>query len=75
MVLQTIKIHHHTVPAPTVPHPDAEGKARGAVPMPSRSLSQVSFFDPEFVCPSCLVPGSVPWLLARHRSMLFPPWA
>jgi hypothetical protein len=42
--------------------------------MPIRSLDQSSFFDPEFVCPSCLEPGTVPWLLARCRSKLFPNW-
>lgn len=42
--------------------------------MPRRSLSQGSFFDPEFVAPDCLVPGTVPWLLARFRSRLFPAW-
>jgi len=42
--------------------------------MPRRSLKQSSFFDPEFVCPSCLEEGTVPWLLARFRSKLFPEW-
>lgn len=42
--------------------------------MPVRSQSQSSFFDPQFLCPDCLVPGTVPWLLGRHRSLLFPPW-
>ena len=42
--------------------------------MPQRTLSQVSFFDPEFVMPNCLEPGTVPWLLARYRSLLFPKW-
>ena len=42
--------------------------------MPLRSLSQGSFFDPSFIRPSCLQPGSVPWLLARHRHLLFPSW-
>ena len=42
--------------------------------MPYRSLTQCSFFDPEFVEPNCLKAGSVPWLLARHRSHLFPAW-
>ena len=42
--------------------------------MPCRTLSQQSFFDPEFVMPGCLKAGTVPWLLARHRSRLFPPW-
>lgn len=42
--------------------------------LPVRSLSQSSFFDPQFVCPDCLVRGSVPWLLATHRSLLFPAW-
>lgn len=42
--------------------------------MPRRSLSQSSFFDPEFVMPQCLQPGTLPWLLARHRSLLFPRW-
>ncbi len=42
--------------------------------MPRRCLSQTSFFDPEFACPGCLEPGTVPWLLARFRSRLFPAW-
>lgn len=42
--------------------------------MPHRSLSQTSFFDPEVVQPDCLEPGTVPWLLARFRSRLFPAW-
>lgn len=42
--------------------------------MSVRSLSQNSFFDPEFVDPGCLEPGTVPWLLGRYRSMLFPAW-
>jgi len=42
--------------------------------MPRRSLSQSSFFDPEFVQPDCLERGTVPWLLARYRSKLFPQW-
>jgi hypothetical protein len=42
--------------------------------MPRRSLSQTSFFDPEVVQPDCLEPGTVPWLLARFRSELFPAW-
>ena len=42
--------------------------------MPLRRFSQRSFFDPEFVCPSILDTGTVPWLLGRCRSQLFPPW-
>lgn len=42
--------------------------------MSLRTLSQVSFFDPEFVMPSALTPGTLPWLLARHRSMVLPSW-
>lgn len=42
--------------------------------MPTRFIDQTSFFDPEFACPGCIEPGSVPWLLARHRSKLFPSW-
>jgi hypothetical protein len=33
-----------------------------------------SFYDPEFVDPDCLEPGTLPWLLARHRSIWFPVW-
>lgn len=33
-----------------------------------------SFFDPEFVAPRCLEPGTVAWLLAKHRSTWFPDW-
>jgi hypothetical protein len=42
--------------------------------MPQRSLSQASFYDPEVVQPDGLEPGTVPWLLARYRSVLFPAW-
>jgi hypothetical protein len=42
--------------------------------MPCRSLSQQSFYDPEFVQPDCLESGTMPWLLARFRSSLFPAW-
>lgn len=42
--------------------------------MSLRSLSQVSFFDPEFVLPTALTPGTLPWLLGRHRSMVLPAW-
>jgi hypothetical protein len=42
--------------------------------MPQVSLSQQSFFDPEFVSPSILEPGTLPWLLARYKSYLFAPW-
>ena len=42
--------------------------------MPRRSLKQDSFFDPQLVCPSCLQEGTVFWLLAHHRSKLFPHW-
>lgn len=42
--------------------------------MSSRNLTQTSIHDPEFVDPDCLEPGTVPWLLARYRSLLFPPW-
>ena len=42
--------------------------------MPRRSLSQSSFFAPEFVMPHCLEPGTTPWLLAKYRSMLYPAW-
>jgi len=43
-------------------------------PMTWRTLSQKSFFDPEFVCPGCLEPGTLAWLLGRYRSKLFPDW-
>lgn len=42
--------------------------------MPVRSLKQGSFFDPRVAAPSCLVVGSVPWLLAHWRDVLCPPW-
>jgi hypothetical protein len=42
--------------------------------MPVRSLAATSFFDPEFVSPGCLVPASLPWVLARGRSQWFPAW-
>jgi hypothetical protein len=42
--------------------------------MPVRSLSQSSFFDPAFVCPTLLKPGTVAYLLAHHRAEVFPAW-
>lgn len=42
--------------------------------MPFRPVSIGSFFAPEFVAPGCLEAGSVPWLLAKHRSIWFPDW-
>jgi len=42
--------------------------------MPLRPLTQSSFFDPEYACPACIVPGTVAWVLARKRSALFPAW-
>jgi len=42
--------------------------------MPIRSLSQRSFYDPEIAQPYCLEEGTVPWVLARYRSLLFPAW-
>ena len=51
--------------------------ARGSIlvsPMSLRPLMQASFFDPTFLVPDCLESGSVAWLLARHRALLFPEW-
>ena len=42
--------------------------------MSRRTLSQQSFFALEYVMPDCLQEGTVPWLLARHRSLLMPQW-
>lgn len=42
--------------------------------MPRRSLSQRSFYDPELAMPDCLEPGTVPWVLARYRTELYPDW-
>ena len=42
--------------------------------MSTRSLSQISFFDPSFLAPDCLVPGTVAWLLATVGEKLFPAW-
>ncbi len=42
--------------------------------MPVRPLFVRSFFDPEFASPGCLLPGSLPWVLARGRSKWFPAW-
>jgi hypothetical protein len=48
--------------------------SQGVEPVPVRSLAATSFFDPEFVSPGCLAPGSLPWVLARCRSTWFPAW-
>ena len=42
--------------------------------MPHRSLSQSSFFDPEFADPTCVPEGTLPWLLARFGAELMPGW-
>lgn len=42
--------------------------------MPVKSLSQSSFFSPEFADPTCVVPGTLVWLLRSHSQMLFPAW-
>lgn len=42
--------------------------------MSVRTLSQVSFFDPEFVMPGALESGTLPWVLARFRSLVLPSW-
>jgi hypothetical protein len=42
--------------------------------MPLLSLTRDSFFDPEYAMPRSLEPGTVPWLLGRHRDLLFPSW-
>lgn len=42
--------------------------------MPVRSLTATSFFVSEFVWPGCLVPATLPWVLARFRSTWFPGW-
>lgn len=49
-------------------------RLQNAEPMPLRPQPQVSFFDPEFADPGCLEPGTLPWLLSRHRRLLFPAW-
>jgi hypothetical protein len=42
--------------------------------MPVKSLSQSSFFSPEFADPTCVVPGTLVWLLGSHARWLFPQW-
>lgn len=42
--------------------------------MPVRELSQVSFFSPEFVDPTCVEPGSLTWLISKYAWLLFPAW-
>lgn len=42
--------------------------------MPYKSLSQTSFFTPEFADPGCLPEGSVGWVLRVHADILFPVW-
>ncbi|MCP4499975.1 MAG: transposase [Deltaproteobacteria bacterium] len=37
-------------------------------------MPQTSFFDAEFVDPECLTKGTMPWLLARSSTTLFPDW-
>ena len=42
--------------------------------MAEKQFRQVSFFSPEFIDPTCLIPGTVPWVLARFGSAVFPAW-
>jgi hypothetical protein len=42
--------------------------------MAEKQFHQVSFFSPEFIDPTCLSPGTVPWVLARFGSSVFPAW-
>lgn len=42
--------------------------------MPVRTLKHGSFFDPRFAAPNCLLPGTVPWLLANYRDVICPAW-
>jgi len=42
--------------------------------MAEQQFRQVSFFSPEFIDPTCLTPGTVPWVLARFGSTVFPAW-
>lgn len=42
--------------------------------MAAKQYRQVSFFSPEFIDPDCLPQGSVPWVLARFGSAVFPVW-
>ena len=39
-----------------------------AMPVPE----QISFFDPQFLCPALLEEGSLAWVLAHHGGMVFP---
>ena len=42
--------------------------------MPVRDISQASFFDPQFVDPTCIEPGSLTWLIRNYAWLLFPEW-
>lgn len=42
--------------------------------MSRRTLTQISFTDPEFVCPFALTVGTAAWLLARYRAKVLPAW-
>lgn len=42
--------------------------------MPMPATAQTSFYDPEFLYPECVEPGTVPWLFARHAALLVPLW-
>jgi len=42
--------------------------------MADMQFRQLSFFSPEFIDPTCLVPGTVPWVLRRFGSVVFPAW-
>ncbi len=42
--------------------------------MPMPVPVQRTFADPEFICPDCLEPGTLAWLLARHPPMYCPDW-
>lgn len=42
--------------------------------MPTLSLSQLSFFHPEYCCPWASQPGTLPWLLLTRRAEILPAW-
>ncbi|MCP4244632.1 MAG: transposase [bacterium] len=42
--------------------------------MPTKNLSQTSFFTPEFADPRVLAPASLPWLFRTQAAKLYPDW-
>jgi|GEM_PF-1496232 len=50
------------------------GKAPGGQTMPTKSFALLSFEDQILLRDELIEPGTLPWLLREHASLLFPKW-